>query len=69
MSHPVCFETLLATIVLWIALFGLTDCALQRIDAKHHAACYGALLAAEANFLQRGGTGTGMTEMASDGKA
>ena len=51
MPHPVCFETLLATIVLWIALFGLTDCALQRVDAKHHAACYGGLLAAVLLYL------------------
>ena len=51
MQHPLCFETLLATIVLWIALFGLTDCALQHVDAKHHAACYGALLAAVLVYL------------------
>ena len=51
MKQLVCFETLLATIVLWIALFGLTDCALQHVDAKHHAACYGGLLAAVLVYL------------------
>jgi len=32
----VCFETLLATIVLWIALFGLNECAMQYVDMQYH---------------------------------
>lgn len=45
MHDPVCFETLLATVLLWISLFGLSECALRHVDAKYHAHFYGALFA------------------------
>lgn len=36
----VCFETLLATIVLWISLFGLNECALQHVHVQYHVWWY-----------------------------
>ena len=33
MQDPICFETLLATVLLWISLFGMSECALRNVDA------------------------------------
>ena len=43
MHDPVCFETLVATVLLWISLFGLSECALRNVDAKYHVHFYALL--------------------------
>lgn len=52
MKDFLCTETLLATIGLWIALFGLCDILVQHIERiEHKIAFYCALLLLDALFV------------------
>jgi hypothetical protein len=51
MQDPICFETLLATVLLWISLFGMSECALRNVDAKYHIHFYAFLFSVVLVYL------------------